>query len=115
METIYLSLRAQVAVGTFFMKSPVAQAVAVFISVHKYSDKSWLSRMVTLLLHIQASVVGTWPSGLRGRGRRGRRGRGSGRRQQGQQELINIVVTLSIQPCLEKGSDQMIVYREIDG
>ena len=25
METIYLSLRSQVAVGTFFMKSPVAQ------------------------------------------------------------------------------------------
>ena len=25
MDTIYLSLRAQVAVGTFFMKSPVVQ------------------------------------------------------------------------------------------
>ena len=27
METIYLSLRTQVAVGTFFMKSPVADSL----------------------------------------------------------------------------------------
>jgi len=27
METIYLSLRAQVAVSTFFMKSPVADGI----------------------------------------------------------------------------------------
>ena len=30
METIYLSLRAQVALGTFFMKSPVGKNVNMF-------------------------------------------------------------------------------------
>ena len=33
METIYLSLRAQVAVGTFFIKSPVYQTTENYISL----------------------------------------------------------------------------------
>ena len=37
METIYLSLRAQVAVGTFFMKSPVCDAQKP-MSVENWSD-----------------------------------------------------------------------------
>ena len=35
METIYLSLRAQVAVGTFFMKSPVIYIQNVLLIVLK--------------------------------------------------------------------------------
>ena len=34
METIYLYLRVQVDVGTFFMKSPVVQTTSMFVNFY---------------------------------------------------------------------------------
>ena len=49
METIYLSQRAQVAEGTFFMKSPVAIALFIFIEImHQLLYVSDLSQKHTL-------------------------------------------------------------------
>ena len=51
METIYLSMRAQVAVGTFFMKSPVVKNVKKCIWNFKTFDKWFnLISIHTLLL-----------------------------------------------------------------
>ena len=41
METIYLSLRAQVAVGSFFMKSPVYKDI---YAAYELSKKNWLKK-----------------------------------------------------------------------
>ena len=49
METIYLSMRAQVAVGTFFMKSPVSIYLSIYISIY-------LSIYISIYLSIYISI-----------------------------------------------------------
>ena len=68
METIYLSLRAQVAVGTFFMKSPVAdwvlKGLKVFTIVVKFVPQRYsegvledLSPLLVLALMLHNSLA----------------------------------------------------------
>ena len=45
METIYLSLSAHVAVGTFFMKSPVGEILKVKVGIFQHLN-------ISLSMHI---------------------------------------------------------------
>ena len=56
METIYLSLRAQVAEGTFFMKSPVC-------IMYEYMEKTWQTEPEKYLSAFVCVVV-CFPHGL---------------------------------------------------
>ena len=58
METIYLSLRAQVVVGTFFMKSPVLKTTKVAIK------SSFRQRIGHVILSSNISARGGGGSGL---------------------------------------------------
>ena len=66
METIYLSLRAQVAVGTFFMKSPVCKPNYLLSKRCKIIDSISVRSVVCFRLQIAYSPISeegrpSWP------------------------------------------------------